>query len=93
MNELYQNIPSYLRLLNNFTDVNNFFVFNDIKEYSLDNMGQLLEEIIEHYRNLSEPQLYEYKEGKISSNVSGGPTGKTRKNKREGSKKSVNKKR
>ena len=31
MNELYQNIPSYLRLLNNFTDINNFFVFKDIQ--------------------------------------------------------------
>ena len=92
MNELYQNIPSYLRLLNNFTDINNFFVFKDIQEYSLDNMGQLLGEIIEHYGNLKEPELLE---GKNSSNktvnVSGGPAGKTKKKRGKGLKKTEKK--
>ena len=80
MNELYQNIPSYLRLLNNFTDIKNFFVFKDIQEYSLDNMGQLLGEILEHYGNLREPELLE---DKNSYNVSGGPGGRTKKNNRK----------
>ena len=83
MNELYQNIPSYLRLLNNFTDIKNFFVFKDIQEYSLDNMGQLLGEILEHYGNLREPELLE---DKRTSNISAGPGGRTRKNKGKGRK-------
>ena len=92
MNELYQNIPSYLRLLNNFTDINNFFVFKDIQEYSLDNMGQLLGEIIEHYGNLKEPELLEGKNSSNKSiNVSGGPAGKTKKKRGKGLKKTEKK--
>ena len=84
MNELYQNIPSNLRLLNNFTDINNFFVFKDIQEYSLDNMGELLGEIIEHYGNLKEPELLEGKNlSNKSVNVLGGPAGRTKKNQKK----------
>lgn len=74
-----------LSVLNNFTEIDKYYVFKDIQSYKLDEMGKLLEEIIEHYSGLIEPDLLEVKlelEGReYKKIILVGPSGKTKKKK------------
>ena len=47
--------------MNNFTEIDKYYVFKDIQSYNLDEMHKLLEEIIEHFSDLLEPDLLEVK--------------------------------
>ena len=50
-----------LNVLNNFTEIDKYYVFKDIQSYTIGEMDKLLEEIIEHYSHLVEPDLLEVK--------------------------------
>ena len=74
-----------MNVLNNFTEIDKYYVFKDIQSYNLDEMHKLLEEIIEHFSDLLEPDLLEVKleqEGReYRKIILEGPSGKTKKKK------------
>lgn len=79
--------PTPLNVLNNFTEIDKYYVFKDIQDYKLENIGVLLGELIEHFKDLREPELHEVIiERELLESSNNSATGAGGKTKRKGKK-------